>query len=443
MFKYPAYPEYRDSGAQWLGDIPVDWSLFDSKRIFKSRRELSLDTDDQLAASQKYGVVPQSLMMKLNNAKVMLALKGTNSFRHVEKDDFVISLRSFEGGIEHSKYTGCVSPAYTVLFNTKDIIPSFYRYLFKSSHFIAALQSTTDSLRDGKSITFEQFGAIPLVFPRLSDQEKIANFLDNETARIDTLIKKKIRFIELLKEKRQALISHTVTKGLDLDAEMKGSGIDWLGVMPSHWHVTKIKHTAELTPKKINIDRSMTCSFVPMEKLRTDRLILDEIRNVDDVCDGYTYFADEDILMAKVTPCFENKNIAIAKGLTNKIGFGSSEIYALRANKEVSNRFLFYRMQEDVFMGIAIGEMTGTAGLKRVPSKVISNFTYGIPTLGEQKEIVNFLDRETVRIKALITKAEESISLLKEHRTALISAAVTGKIDVRNHIKNKNNTEVA
>ena len=195
--KYQPYPEYRASGAQWLGEIPLNWNLFDGKRLFENRRELSIGTDEQLAASQKYGVIPQSLMMKLNASKVMLALKGTSSFRHVGKDDFVISLRSFEGGIEHSNYVGCVSPAYTVLVATKDTAASFYRYLFKSQPYIAALQSSTDSLRDGKSITFDQFGAIPLVLPMLNEQQKIANFLDHETAKIDTLIEKQQQLIKL------------------------------------------------------------------------------------------------------------------------------------------------------------------------------------------------------------------------------------------------------
>src|SRR5690554_2582121 len=108
MSKYQAYPEYKDSGVEWISEIPEEWQLFDGKRLFKNRRESALEADEQLAASQRYGVIPQSLMMKLTDSKVMLALKGTSSFRHVEKNDFVISLRSFEGGIEHSKYAGCV-----------------------------------------------------------------------------------------------------------------------------------------------------------------------------------------------------------------------------------------------------------------------------------------------------------------------------------------------
>jgi type I restriction enzyme S subunit len=233
MAKYKAYPEYKDSGIEWLGVFPSHWEILSAKRMFQSVRTPAYKSDEQLAASQKYGVIPQSLMMQLNDSKVMLALKGTESFRHVEANNFVISLRSFEGGIEYSQYTGCVSPAYTVLKNTKPISYGYYRYLLKCMPFIAALQSSTDSLRDGKSINYEQFSALSLPLSSVQEQNVIAAFLDHETAKIDNLIEKQQQLIELLKEKRQAVISHAVTKGLNPDVPMKDSGVEWLGEIPS------------------------------------------------------------------------------------------------------------------------------------------------------------------------------------------------------------------
>jgi len=207
--------------------------------------------------------------------------------------------------------------------------------------------------------------------------------------------------------------------------EYKDSGVEWLGVVPNHWQLSRIKHIAELTPKKPNIQRNLQCSFVPMEKLKTNSIILDEERLIDDVYDGYTYFQNEDILMAKVTPCFENKNIAVAKELINQVGFGSSEIYVLRVNKKASNRYLYYRLQEDSFMDIATAAMTGAGGLKRVPSEVVNNFTAAFPFVDEQQKIANFLDHETAKIDTLIEKQQQLIKLLKEKRQAVISHAVT------------------
>lgn len=207
--------------------------------------------------------------------------------------------------------------------------------------------------------------------------------------------------------------------------EYKDSGVERLGKVPKLWQITRVKYVAEITPKKPIVDREQNCSFVPMEKLKTNSIELDEFRQVGEVYDGYTYFADGDILMAKVTPCFENKNIAIAQGLMNKIGFGSSEIYPIRVNKKANNRFLYYRLQEDGFMELAIGAMTGAGGLRRVPSETLANYIYALPKYDEQQKIADFLDHETAKIDTLIDKQQQLIQLLKEKRQAVISHAVT------------------
>lgn len=210
--------------------------------------------------------------------------------------------------------------------------------------------------------------------------------------------------------------------------EYKDSGVEWLGDVPAHWELIPIKRIVNLNPKKSELDiqnQGQDCSFLPMEKLKRDSLILDEQRKIKEVYEGYTYFCEGDILMAKVTPCFENKNIAIAKNMVNGIGFGSSEIYVLRVNWLNSNRFMFYRLQEDNFMAIATGAMTGAGGLKRVPTDVISSFTLAVPDKNVQEKIAKFLDHETAKIDTLIKKQQQLIKLLKEKRQAVISHAVT------------------
>ena len=210
--------------------------------------------------------------------------------------------------------------------------------------------------------------------------------------------------------------------------EYKDSGVEWLGELPAHWTTLAIKHVAQLNPSKscISIEKMKgMCSFIPMEKLKFNSLCLDEIKGVTDVYNGYTYFENEDILMAKVTPCFENKNMVVAHDLNNGIGFGSSEIYVLRCNDIINNDFLFYRLQEDNFMSIAEGAMTGAGGLKRVPSEILNNFKFGLPSKKEQSIIVDFLKHETAKIDNLIEKQQQLIELLKEKRQAVISHAVT------------------
>ena len=210
--------------------------------------------------------------------------------------------------------------------------------------------------------------------------------------------------------------------------EYKASGVQWLGDIPSDWRVIPLKHLATLNPKKSGINKqkmSDHCSFVPMDKLKLNSLKLDETKLISDVYDGYTYFENEDVLMAKVTPCFENKNMAVAKNLLNGIGFGSSEIYVLRTNSNLNNQFLFYRLQEDGFMEIATAAMSGAGGLKRVPAEIINTFLAAFPLYEEQQKIASFLDHETAKIDTLIAKQEKLIALLKEKRQAVISHAVT------------------
>lgn len=211
----------------------------------------------------------------------------------------------------------------------------------------------------------------------------------------------------------------------------KKSDVEWLGEVPQHWILTPLKHLAVLNPRKSGYDGNteQLCSFVPMEKLKTGVVQLDEERPIGEVIGGYTYFEDGDVLQAKVTPCFENKNIAIAKGLTNGIGFGSSEINVLRPYQGVNAEYLYYRVQENSYMDFCTSSMIGAGGLKRVPTDVINNFKVATPEIYEQTQIARFLGHETARIDALIKEQKRLIGLLKEKRQAVISHAVTKGLD--------------
>jgi len=408
--RYKAYGEYKDSGVEWLGEIPREWSVLMGKRIFSSIRKTALKDDVQLAVSQKYGVLPQSLMMLLNDSKVMLALKGTDSFRHVDQNDFVISLRSFEGGIEYSKYSGCVSPAYTVLNNVKKISHNYYKYLLKCAPFISALQSTTDSLRDGKSISYEQFGAICLPLTRLSEQTQIATFLDHETAKIDTLIDKQQQLIELLKEKRQAVISHAVTKGLDPDVPMKDSGVEWLGEVPEHWIIQKIKWFATMK----------SGDFITSESIEIE--------------DEFPVYGGNGLRGYSKRYTHDGKYVLIGRqgALCGNINYANGKFWASEHAVVVSP----YGNNEVIWLGELFGFMnfnqySFSAAQPGLAVERIKDLHIPIPPSSEQKLISRFLDFEIQLFESIKDKCNQSITLLQERRTALISAAVTGKIDVR------------
>lgn len=218
----------------------------------------------------------------------------------------------------------------------------------------------------------------------------------------------------------------------------KESGIEWLKEVPKHWSIVQIKYISSINPKKSEVShlKDLDCTFLPMEKIKTGSIQTDLDKQIKDVFEGYNYFKENDILMAKVTPCFENKNIAIASNLKNKIGFGSTEIYVFRCSSAASNQFLYYRLQENQFMSIATAQMTGAGGLKRVPQDFVSSFIIAIPSHKEQITIANYLDQQTTKIDQLIKNYQKLMTLLKEKRTALITHCVTKGLDPKVKMKN-------
>lgn len=422
-------------GQCWTGSLPPGWTGRSAKRLFEQRKDRARAEDQQLSVTQSQGVVSQQELLE-NGQRVVLALSGIENFKHVDADDFVISLRSFQGGIERSTVSGCVSPAYTVLRAVDRINPRFWGYLFKSSAFITALRSVIDEgIRDGKSITYEQFGETAVPVPSVERQEEIADHLDRATTRIDTLVAKKTRFIELLREKRQALITHAVTKGLDPNAPMKDSGVEWLGRIPAHWDVGATRRFYSFNPSK----REATLrppyeevSFLAMEAIgETGSLDLTRTRKIQEVETGYSYFANGDVVIAKITPCFENGKGAAVDNLVGGIGFGTTELIVLRPSRSVTQKYSWWLFASTGFRRFAEGHMEGSAGQKRVQDDWLKAQKVAIPPRPEQDAIVAHLDHTTARIDILIAKTERSIELLREHRTALITAAVTGKIDLR------------
>lgn len=289
---------------------------------------------------------------------------------------------------------------------------------------------------NGAKLMNNEMAEIFIPLPSEQERSKITAFLDHETAKINALIEKQQQLIELIKEKRQAVISNVVTKGPGSAITLKDSGRPWLGNAPAHWACKKIKYIALLTPKKsgVNLKSNDECTFIPMEKLKRNHLTTNECKPICEVINGYTYFEDDDLLLAKVTPCFENKKIAVAKGLVNGIGFGSTEIYVLRPIEKEHVNYLLYRLQEDNFIQAATAAMTGAGGLKRVPSEFLLNYSIAIPAKSEMDAIVDYLNKQEARYDVMEKHATQAIHLLQERRTALISAAVTGKIDVRDWV---------
>ena len=233
----------------------------------------------------------------------------------------------------------------------------------------------------------------------------------------------------------------TVMKRLDPNAKMKPSGVEWIEEIPKNWEVLKVKHVGYSNPSKNNPKtaclKDTLVVFLPMERVHTDGTIDQELRlPYSQLKNGYTYFEENDVLIAKVTPCFENGKIILIKNLATTVGFGSTEFIVIRPNlQKVFPRFLFYLLYNEPLRSIGKHFMTSAVGLKRVPTEFVENFQIPIPSDQEQHQIANFLEHKTQQINELIRIKQRRIELLQEQRTALINQAVTKGLDPNVEIK--------
>lgn len=235
--------EMKDSGIEWIGEIPADWTLQRGKTIFAQRLTKGNQSEILLAATQKYGMLPQSEVEGVVQVKEDADLQ---QFRTVHKKDFVISLRSFQGGFEYSQYEGVCSPAYQVFYNTNPICHNYYRLLFKSDGFIQKMNSMTVGIREGKNIQYSDFANSLIPVPPINQQQRIADYLDRKCSKIDAIIARQQEVIEKLKAYKLAVITEAVTKGLNPVVPMKDSGIDFIGSIPEAWRICRLRNIGTL-----------------------------------------------------------------------------------------------------------------------------------------------------------------------------------------------------
>ena len=403
---------------EWLGDVPEHWSVIPSKFYFIERKEKAENTDKQLTASQKHGIIFQEDFMA-ENGRVMVVMKNPEILKKVRPNDFVISMRSFQGGLELSYLEGSISSAYVMLkpnLNVVDI--EYFKYLFKTPRYIQSLQSTSNLIRDGQALRFNNFSQIKLVLPPKADQEKIVSFLDTETSRIDNLIAKQEKLIELLEEQRKSIISHAVTKGLNPNAPMKDSGVEWLGEVPESWVEQKIKFISKL----INEKTSEKSNVIALENIEswTGKYIETESSFESDA----VKFKKNDVLFGKLRPYLAKVY------LVENQGEAVGDIYVLRPNKLIHPQFLKFFMLSEKFIDYVNSSTNGTK-MPRANWDFIGCISIFLPHIKVQHEIVEYLESAVLKIELIINKQISLIEKLKEYRSSIISHAVTGKIDVR------------
>lgn len=437
------YPRYKDSGVEWLGQVPVHWDVVRLKHLFFI---INGGTPDSEIAEYWDGNIPWVTPDDLGDL-VDPIIQSTR--RYITEAGYqscgttlapagslVLSTRAPIGHVAIAGVDLCTNQGCRCLVFRRPSVPKFF--------YFQLIAARPELVSWGQGSTFKELsraklGDVYLTVPPEPEQRWIATFLDRETAKIDALVEKKRRLIELLEERRSALITKAVTKGLTPNAPMKQSGVEWLGEIPDHWTVRRLRHVAVINPAPevtTKLSPALDVSFVPMEAVgEWGGLKLESTRPLEEVRgSGYTYFCDGDVLVAKITPCFENGKGALAAGLVNGVGFGSTELHVIRPGPELDPAFLTYVTFSRPFRIVGQIEMKGAAGQQRVPEDFVKDFPVPLPPLSEQRAIAAFLDRETAKIGTLIAKVRQGIERLMEFRQALIFAAVTGKIDVRDEI---------
>ena len=434
--KLKPYPKYRDSGILWIGEIPEGWGVRKINYIFINRKEKNkmLKINNILSVLKDIGVIRYEDKGNIGNK----SSDNPANYKIVYPNDIVLnSMNFYIGSVGISKELGVTSSVYIILVLNPlyENLAQYFYFVFKNNLF----QKYAGRLGKGimeirEAIKYEDLKDEILPVPSLLTQTIIANFLDKRTVKINALIEKDKKLIMLLKEKRTALINHAVTKGLNPNAKFKDSGIPWIDKIPEGWEVKRLKFNALVNSsgKKVLSDPKLLVNFLPMEKVSKngeyDTKSKTEYREVSS---GYTYFENSDVLVAKITPCFENGKGALVNNLEQGFGFGTTEFHVIRSYDQLNSKYLFYLTKTHLFRVMGEAFMEGTAGQKRVPADFVKNFIMVSPPKLEQQKIVYYLDQATSKIDKTIEKIEKKIVLLEEYKKSLINNAVTGKIDVR------------
>lgn len=428
----------KDSGESWVGRIPDDWVVGRAKWYFRQRTSKGSSNLILLAATQKQGMIPQE---KLEGVVRVNDQADLNTFKTVKENDFVISLRSFQGGFEISAYNGVCSPAYQVFYATQTICVPFFKYLFKSNGFIEKMNSLTVGIREGKNIQYRDFANSLIPYPSLNEQQRIADFLDVKTQEVDAAIVKTRESIEEYQKLKQAIITHAVTKGIRPNRAMKDCGVEQIRAMPEQWEVFRLKNafSAHISGAWGNDKNPRETGVVCY---RIADFAYDKLRFNDETSRTIRYYQSQEIEKLRLT----KGDILIEKsGGGEKTPVGRAVLYdkddgiALYANfmekltvaDKVNPDWAVYYLSFLYSSKRVIPHIKQTTGLQNLDLRsFLSEEKMLLPPDGEQEEIVHYLDDKCGAIDALIEKKQQIITELESYKKSLIYEYVTGKKEV-------------
>lgn len=415
------YSEYKDSGVQWLGEIPEHWKMRKMKYLFTERSEKNHPNEPMLSATQTEGVILQS---KYKN-RVVIVNTGFEGLKLVRVGDFVIHLRSFQGGIEYTYDQGIISSAYTILYPSNAEYSEYFKYLFKSIPFIDLLKTCVTGIREGQNINYSKLKQNPLPLPPLSEQQSIVSYLDSKCEKIDKMIEGKEKQIALLQELKQRTIADAVTRGLNPDAKMKATNISWLEEIPEHWRLDTLRKFLRIVSVKDQPDK-------PLLSVTREQGVI--VRNIDSKeenhnyipndLSGYKYVEIGDFCINKMKSWQGSYGVSKYEGIV-------SPAYYICKLKGVDKEFFNTAIRSKCYVcffaqyskGIRVDQWDlSPIGLKSIP--------FFLPPITEQRAIVSYINERTEKIDTLTSKLQQEIESIKEYKQRLISDVVTGQIKV-------------
>lgn len=428
---YAKYDSYRDSGVDWLGSVPESWAVVKMKYLYRDTSIKNRADETLLSVTQDRGVIPRFW----NESRVVMPSGNLESFKFIKKGDFAISLRSFEGGLEYCHHDGILSPAYTVLkSNNEKMLPKYYKYLFKSSSFISELQTSVIGIREGKNIAYSELQYSLLPVPTDAHQKNIADFLDQKIVQIDQAIKLKQQQIEKLNEYKQTTIQNAVTKGLDTNANMKDSGVLLIGDIPAHWKIKRLKY---ILSEKLKYGSNDAYDSEDISLPRYIR-ITDIGSNGELRKEGFKALSlskskdylleDNDILLAR-SGATVGKSFLYKKADCSLACHAGYLIRARVNQKTILPDYLNYFLQSAGYW-LWIDSINIQSTIQNVSAEKYASLYISLPSIEEQKSILETLNQIDNKIRAVKLKFQTQIEQLKEYKTILINQAVTGKIKV-------------
>ena len=440
--RYKPYPEYKNSGIEWLGGIPLSWNCV--------RLKYSADLhSNKIEAGSVQRYIGMENIESGNGrylAKEDVSPEGLST-SFLKGDVLFGKLRPYLAKSWLAEFSGICSSEFLVL-RSKNVSPGFLHYYTLTDEFINQVNASTYGSKMPRA-SWDFIGLLPVPIPD-NGSGKISNFLDHETAKIDTLIEKQQQLIQLLKEKRQAVISHAVTKGLNPNVKMRDSGVEWLGVVPEHWYVVPLKRVCEVkdgtheTPQYVDMSED-AFPLITSKDFIGDSISFEGAKYISKV-DHLEIIKRSNTETGDVLMSMIGGNIGKAALVKSNANFSIKNValFKTHGNQHVAQYILYYLQSGLLDIQISLLSRGGAQGFLSLGD--IRNLCFLKAPSDEIEEIVESLSKSTIKFDHLIEKAELAVKLIIERRTALISAAVTGKMDVRDWVAPKvsqTNKEVA